>query len=83
MSFHLYFPREKFGVRDRISRVCFLPNRAISMQHRIDMCLGRHPRTGSTAILCAGIHFFRYATLQAEAIVMHSFIGLKSTMSLN
>lgn len=36
MPFHLYSPREQFGVRDRISRVCFLPNRAISMQHGID-----------------------------------------------
>ena len=47
------------------------------------MCLGRHPRTGSTAILFSGIQFFLYATLQAEAMVIHSFMGLKLQISLN
>ena len=43
------------------------------------MWRGCHPCTGSTAILFSGIHFLRYATLEAEAMVMQCSIGLKLT----
>ena len=46
------------------------------------MCLGRHPRTGSTAILFSGIQFFLYATLQAEAMVIHSCLKFEISYGL-